>query len=61
MRYTENELRNCLERRLKWYQEALEYSRKGIKPPNGFSLPDGDPNTWEGAARELKNTLNMII
>lgn len=61
MRYTENELRNCLEGRLKWYQQALEYRRKGTMPPIGFPLPDGDINTWEGAARELKNTLNMII
>lgn len=36
MRYTENELRNCLEKRLKWYEEALEYRRKGIMPPIGF-------------------------
>ena len=28
MRYTEEELRNCLEGRLKWYQEALEYRKK---------------------------------
>ena len=60
MRYTDEELRNCLEGRLKWYQEALEYRRKGIIPPTGFSLPDGDINTWEGVASELKNTLNMM-
>ena len=60
MRYTEEELRNCLEGRLKWYQEALEYRRKGIMPPIGFPLPDGDINTWDGAARELKNTLDMM-
>lgn len=60
MRYTGNELRNCLEGRLKWYQEALEYRRKGIMPPIGFPLPDGDINTCEGAVRELKNTLNMM-
>ena len=60
MRYTDEELRNCLEGRLKWYQEALEYRRKKTMPPIGFPLPDGDVDTWEGAARELKNTLNMI-
>ena len=60
MRYTDEELRNCLEGRLKWYQEALEYRRKGIMPPIGFPLPDGDINTWEGAVRELKNTLDMM-
>ena len=42
MRYTEEELRNCLEGRLKWYQQALEYRRKGTMPPIGFPLPDGD-------------------
>ena len=57
---SEEELRNCLEGRLKWYQKALEYTRNGIIPPIGFPLPDGDINTWEGAARELKNTLNMM-
>ena len=60
MRYTEEELRNCLEGRLKWYQEALEYRRKGIMSPIGFPLPDGDISTWKGAARELKNTLDMM-
>ena len=28
MRYTEEELRNCLERRLKWYEEALKYKNE---------------------------------
>ena len=60
MRYTEEELRNYLEGRLKWYQKALEYRRKGIMPPIGFPLPDGDISTWEGATRELKNTLDMM-
>lgn len=60
MRYTEEELRNCLENRLKWYQEALEYKRKSEFPPAGFTLPDGNFRTWEGAIRELKNTLDML-
>ena len=55
-----NELREVLQGRLKWYEEALEYRRKGIMPLIGFPLPDGDINTWEGVARELKNTLNMM-
>lgn len=60
MRYTENELRNCLEGRLKWYQEALEYRRKGEFPPIGFVLPDGNFRVWEGAVRELQNMLDML-
>lgn len=60
MKYTEVELLNCLHRRLKWYEEALEYRRKGIMPPIGFPLPDGGISTWEGATRELKNTIAMI-
>lgn len=60
MRYTESELINCLKVRLKWYEEALEYRRKMVVPPIGFTIPDGDINTWEGAVRELKNTINMI-
>ena len=60
MRYTDEELRNCLERRLKWYQEALEYRTKGEFPPIGFVLPDGNFRVWEGAIRELKNTLDMM-
>ena len=60
MKYTENELINCLENRLKWYQEALEYKRKGEFPPIGFVLPDGNFRVWEGAIRELKNILNML-
>lgn len=27
---------------------------------NGFDWPDGSINTWEGAVRELKNTLDML-
>ena len=60
MKYTEEELRNCLEGRLKWYQEAFEYKDKGEFPPIGFTLPDGNFRSWEGAVRELKNTLNMM-
>ena len=64
MRYTEEELRNCLERRLKWYEEALEYKNKyknnGDFPPIGFTFPDGNFRVWEGAVRELKNTLDMM-
>ena len=64
MRYTEEELRNCLERRLKWYEEALEYKneykKNGDFPPIGFTFPDGNFRFWEGAVRELKNTLDMM-
>lgn len=60
MKYTETELLNCLHGRLKWYEEVLEYRRKGIMPPIGFPLPDGEISTWEGAARELRNTITMI-
>lgn len=60
MRYIDEELRNCLERRLKWYQKALEYRTKGEFPPIGFVLPDGNFRVWEGAIRELKNTLDML-
>ena len=60
MRYTEEELRNCLEGRLKWYQEALKYRTKCEFPPIGFVLPDGNFRVWEGAIRELKNTLDMM-
>lgn len=60
MKYTENELLDCLEARLKWYQKALEYRTKGEFPPIGFVLPDGNFRVWEGAIRELKNILNML-
>lgn len=60
MRYTEEELRHCLEERLKWYQKALDYKEKGQFPPSGFTLPDGNFRVWEGAVRELKNTLDMM-
>lgn len=60
MRYTDEELRNCLEARLKWYQKALEYRTKGEFHPIGFVLPNGNFRVWEGAVRELKNTLDMM-
>lgn len=60
MKYTEDELRRCLEGRLKWYEAALEYRNKGVFPPVGFVLPDGNFRTWEGAVRELQNTLAMM-
>ena len=60
MKYTENELLDYWEGRLKWYQKALEYRTKGEFPPIGFVLPDGNFRVWEGAIRELKNILNML-
>lgn len=60
MKYTENELINCLENRLKWYQEALEYKRKSEFHPAGFTLPDGNFRTCEGAIKELNNMLDMM-
>lgn len=60
MKYTEAELLDCLEGRLKWYEKALEYRRKNIMPPIGFPIPDGEVYTWEGTVRELKNIIAMI-
>ena len=35
--------------------------KKGKIPwENGYNWPDGDVQTWEGAVRELKNTLDML-
>ncbi len=60
IRYTHDELKHCLEGRLKWYEKALEYRNKNEFPPIGFVIPDGNFRSWEGAVRELKNTLDMM-
>jgi len=55
-----NVIMNCLELRLKWYQKAIAMSNKDIPYENGFDFPSGNIDLWQGAARELKNTLDMM-
>jgi hypothetical protein len=60
MIYTEHELLSCLESRLNRYEKAIKMKKKEIEWENGFDFPEGNITTWEGAAKELKNTINMI-
>ena len=56
----ENELRDCVEARIRWYETALNYRKRGIMPPIGFPIPDGEPKIWEGIVKELKDILKTV-
>ena len=50
----------CLNRRLKWYQEAAEV-KSGKKPlETGKEYPPQSIKYCEGAAAELKNTIDVV-
>lgn len=62
-------LRDCLEKRRKWYQKAVEMATGQIPFENGFDFPPGVSQfiqdqgniiLWMGAAHELQNTIEMI-
>ena len=53
----ENELRDCVEARIRWYETALNYRKRGIMPPIGFPIPDSEPKVWEDIVKELKDIL----
>lgn len=57
---TRQHLTDSLKARLEWYQTAVAMHTGAMKRENGFDWPDGSVNTWEGAIRELKNTLDML-
>ena len=57
---TINDFGTCLKARLKWYQNAISL-KEGTTPwINGFDFPEGNVDTWRGAAKELKNSLDML-
>ncbi len=53
------EFESCLKARLRWYNRAIALKKGTEKWVNGFNFPPGDIPCWEGAASELKNTLDM--
>ena len=57
---TKDEFRRSLYARKDWYQKSLDMKKGKIPWENGYNWPDGDVQTWEGAVRELKNTLDML-
>ena len=57
---TKEEFRRSLYARKDWYQKSLDMKKGQIPWENGYNWPDGDVQTWEGAVRELKNTLDML-
>lgn len=57
---TLQQLIRSLELRLLWYQAAVDIRSEKAEPKAGFDFPDGDICTWEGAIRELGNTLDML-
>lgn len=50
----------CLKSRAKWYNKAIDIKCGVIEWENGFDFPDGDITAWQGATKELNNTINMI-
>ena len=57
---TKEEFRRSLYARKDWYQKSLDMKKGKIPWEKGYNWPDGDVQTWEGAVRELKNTLDML-
>ena len=57
---TKEEFRRSLYARKDWYQKSVDMKKGKIPWENGYNWPDGDVQTWEGAVRELKNTLDML-
>ena len=57
---TKEEFRRSLYARKDWYQKSLDMKKGKIPWENGYNWPDSDVQTWEGAVRELKNTLDML-
>lgn len=57
---TLQQLIRSLELRLLWYQAAVDIRSEKAEPKARFNFPDGDICTWEGAIRELGNTLDML-
>ena len=51
---------SCLKARLRWYNDAIDLKTGKRKWVNGFNFPAGDVESWRGAAKELKNTLDMV-
>lgn len=57
---TMTDLLGCLKSRLNWYQEAVEV-KSGRKPlETGKEFPYKSIAFCEGAAAELKNTIDMV-
>ena len=57
---TKEEFSRSLYARKDWYQKSLDMKKGKLPWENGYNWPDGDVQTWEGAVRELKNTLDML-
>lgn len=54
------DLLNCLKSRLKWYQEAVDVKSGKMEYETGKQYPPKTIHYCEGAAAELKNTIDMV-
>lgn len=60
MKYSEETLLNCLEKRKLWYQKSIDMKSGKIPYEKGFDFPYGTIERWEGSIHELCNTIAMI-
>ena len=60
MKYSEETLLNCLEKRKLWYQKSIDMKTGKIPYEKGFDFPYGTIERWEGSIHELCNTIAMI-
>jgi hypothetical protein len=60
MKYTTEEIVNCLKLRCDWYQKSIDIVTRKIEWVRPFDFPDGEVKAWNGAIRELQNTINMM-
>lgn len=54
------ELLNCLKSRRKWYREAADVKSGKMAYETGKQYPPKSVQYCEGAAAELKNTIDMV-
>lgn len=60
MKYSEQSLLNCLERRKEWYTKSIAIITNQIPHENNWDFPYGTVDRWKGAELELMNTIAMI-
>ena len=55
------EILGCLEKRLRWYKEAVRKQEDKFECYDiSFDFPEGNIENWKGCIKELQNTIDML-
>ena len=61
MAYSKKEILGCLEKRLRWYKEAVRKQEDKFECYDiSFDFPEGNIENWKGCIKELQNTIDML-